>query len=147
MKLEEIEEIWIKDAVTLSDEEGIKNNSLRISIFHSKYDNMLSREEYLLIKLKKDYDFLRMKKYNIISDGASKRQELEEDPDLPHKMIKSKGEADIYLDGNTILADLRVKIECCQARISKLQRIISRLNQLTWDYKNYISMKQFLNGN
>jgi hypothetical protein len=147
MKLEEIEEIWIKDAHLLSNEDNIQGNSLRISIFHSKYDNILSREEYILIKLKKEYDHLRMKKYNIISDGASKKQDLEEDPDLPYKLIKSKSEADIYLEGNSILADLRIKIECCQARISKLQRIITRLNQLTWDYKNYISMKQFLNGN
>ena len=54
MKLEEIDEIWNVDALLLSKEEEIKTNSLRISTFHSKYDNILSREEYLLIKLKKD---------------------------------------------------------------------------------------------
>jgi hypothetical protein len=148
MKLEDIDEMWVIDASLLANEEEIKTNSLRISIFHSKYDNILSREEYLLIKLKKDYDHIRMQKYDVISDGASRKQILEEDLDLPrNKMVKSKSEADIYLDGNGQLADFRVKIELCQVRINKLQRIITRINSLHWDYKNYISMKQFENGN
>jgi superfamily I DNA/RNA helicase len=148
MKLEEIDEIWNVDALLLSKEEEIKTNSLRISTFHSKYDNILSREEYLLIKLKKDYDHIRMQKYDVISDGASRKQILEEDLDLPrNKMVKSKSEADIYLDGNGQLADFRVKIELCQVRINKLQRIITRINNIHWDYKNYISMRQFENGN
>ena len=147
MNLEDIEKIWTVDAGFLSDEENITGNSLRISSFHSKYDNILSREEYLLIKLKGDYEHVRMLKYDIISDGASKKSILEEDSDLPlNKMVRSKSEADIYLDGNGKLTELRIKVEMCQARIKKLERIITRINNIHWDYKNYISMKQFLNG-
>ena len=146
MKLEEIEQLWITDAIYLADKENIKENSLKISIFHSKYDNILSREEYLLSSLKRDYDNLRMKKYDIISDGAFKKSILDEDPDLPQKMIKSKSEADIYLDGNNKLTELRTKIEMCQVRIKKLERIITRISSFHWDVKNYITMLKFENG-
>jgi len=148
MNLEEIENMWANDASLLANEENIGRNSLRISIYHSKYDNILTREEYCLIELKKKYNHVRMQKYNLIADGASSKKSLEDDPELPlHRMVKSKGEADIYLDGNSILQELQVKVEMCQTRIKKLERIITRINALNWDYKNYISMRQFENGN
>ena len=65
MKIEDIEEMWISDANILAEEEKFKQNSLRIPIFHAKYDNILSREECLLAKLQKEYNYIRMLKYNM----------------------------------------------------------------------------------
>jgi hypothetical protein len=146
MKLEEIEEMWTLDAANLADEDKFKQNSLRISSYHAKYDNILSKEQAILIKLQRGYNRIKMTKYNIISDGASSKKALEEDLDIPRKMIKSKTEADIYLDGNSVLSEAREIMEMCQLKIEKLQRIITRINNLHWDYKNYISMIRFENG-
>lgn len=125
MKLNEIQELWEKDA--LIDRENLIGESLKIPMLHSKYYNLYLVEKKLLLEHQEKY-----KKYEYYKSlhvqGKLSKEELDmwgwEQIDL--KILKS--DAHKAVDAQDDIIDYKLKIHNQQEKVSFLDNIIRTIN-------------------
>lgn len=140
MKLNEIQELWQKDAEI--DPSSLDLESLKIPKLHSKYYNIMSNEVLIYKKLIRDQKVLKHKRFEYYTGRAT----AEEYKSAPHDLKILKNEAPMYLEADEQLLAIQEKLDIQAEKISFLKDVISSINFRSNTIKNAIEWQKFMNG-
>lgn len=144
MTLDQIQEMWQTDCVI--DDDHLDKESIRTPNLHAKYLNFLIGFKLKLAKNKKDYNTLRQRKFRYYR-GELSRSELEMSGWEQWQGIKPlKNEMEEFLEGDSELADLNLKVEYLQATVEYLESVMNQIKSRGWDIRNSIEWKKFISG-
>ena len=140
MTLEEIQNLWKKDSKI--DDVLLDEAALRIPQLHHKYLTLHS--EYTLLAKKKGQELkaLMHKKWLYYSGKASP-EEYEEQP-FEYKVMKSDVPKWIEVDDE--VSTLQMKVEYYDVLINTLSEILKQVSQMSYNIKNTIEWRRFVNG-
>ena len=135
--LEEITANWKVDAVMNMD--YLHKESIRIPQLHGKYFEYQTRLTKLKLKYKKDLDVLTLKKFHYYSGKADPREYV--DTDFGFKILKA--DIPIYLNADSEINELKMKLEYTQYILDFVKDIIKQIHNRTFQIKNYIEYRKF----
>ena len=142
MKLETIHEEWQKDCVISDD---ITRESLMIDQLKFKYRKWFSRETLILIQKQNELKTLRLEKYEMYTQGASK-EHIAKGWKLPPVGKVMKTEVGQYLDADAQIIEANLNIALQAEKSDLLHDILKALDQRQWNIKNAIDHKKFEAG-
>jgi len=143
MKLEEIFEEWKKDSQI--DRTELGEESLKVPKLHHKYHQVYSSEKLLLRKLEAEYKKLKLEKYEFLTQGPSE-ETREKGWELPAKGLILKADIPMYLEADTDLINLSLKIGYQQEKIELLESIIKSLGNRGYNIKTAVDWARFMMG-
>lgn len=140
MNLEMIQEMWEKDSV-INDLE-LDRESIEIPKLHSKYYRLYN--EFSLLKKKTEFDLkvLYRQKWEYYS-GKAPSQIYKENP-FDHKVLKN--DISIYIDSDEDIGRTKLKLEYQDCVLSYLESILKIITNRTFQIKNAIDWKKFIEG-
>jgi hypothetical protein len=143
MTLDEILTLWNEDADI--DQTKLDTESLSIPKIHGKYWKILNHERMLLRKYESDFKKLSLQKYEFFTQGPTKETN-EKGWELPAcgKVIKS--DCDRYLEADSDLIDLSLKIGLQKEKVFILEDIIRSINNRNWIIRNAIEFLRWQAG-
>lgn len=143
MTLDQIAEEWRKDASIDSTELGTE--SLKIPQLHSKFMKIYFDERQKL----KAYEFKSketfLKKYEYYN-GRMSQEELESAGWEPFVKKLMKNEIDMYIDSDTDIINIKMRMEAQKEKIDFLEEVLKNLNQRNFQIRNAIEWQRFTNG-
>lgn len=144
MNLEELQNMWDIDCAI--DDNYLGEQSTATPKLHAKYVKLLVNVKLKHTKLSSDYNMLRKNKFRYYR-GELSRDELSQ-LDWPQwQGVKPlKNEMDEFLQGDTDLNTLRVKIDYLETMIYFLESVLGQIKARDWQIKSAITWKQFLAG-
>lgn len=143
MKLEEIQTIWRNDSNI--DRTELGEESLRIPQLHSKYYNMFSTERMQLRKLEQDYNLLYKLKFEYYN-GTISEEELKENAWEPFQLKILKTDLSIYMQSDTHLKNLSLKIAVQKEKVEFLESVIKNLPARGYQINAAITWEKFKVG-
>lgn len=144
MTLDDIQNEWEKDCEI--DDNYLGENATKSPKLHSKYVKMLMSVKLKHTKLSSDYNMLRKAKFRYYR-GELSREELQELGWAQWQGVKPlKNEMDEFLQGDSDLNTLKVKIEYLETMIYLLESILGQIKARDWQIKSAIEWKRFLAG-
>jgi hypothetical protein len=143
MKLEEITSLWEQDSKI--DKTELAEESLKIPQLHHKYYKIYSNEKLILRKLNTEYKQLRLEKYEFYTQGPN------EETDNKGWKLPASGrilKADVlqYIEADTDLINLSLKIGIQEEKIEFLESIIKTLNNRGYNIHTALEFIKFMNG-
>lgn len=143
MKLDSILELWAKDSRI--DQTDILGESLKASELHSKYYKIYVNERLVLRNLELELKQLRLNKYEFYTQGPTKETEALgwKFPSIG-KILKQ--EANNYIDADSDVVTLTLRVGMQQEKIELLESIIKNVSNRGFQIKNYIDWARFTNG-
>lgn len=143
MKLEEIHSLWDEDAnIDLSE---LANESRKIPQLHAKYTRIYHTERLILKRIEEDFKILKHEKYEFFTQGPTHEQH-KKGWELPAKGIILKNEVDRYLEADTDLINLSLKIAVQREKVDLLHSIIHQINNRSFQIKNSIEFLKWSQG-
>jgi hypothetical protein len=143
MKIEDIMSEWNQDAQIDSTEIG--NETLKIPKLHSKYINILVSERLLLKKLETELKVLKKDKYEMFTMGATKEHK-DLGWELPPKGIVLKQDVPIYMESDTQIINLSLRIGMQQEKVDLLESIIKSIHNRGYQLKTALDFLRFTMG-
>lgn len=143
MKLEEIQELWSRDAQI--DRTELGEESLRIPQLHSKYFNLFSVERLSLRKMEQEYKELYRVKHEYYN-GTLSEDELKEWCWEPFQLRILKSDISIYMQSDKDLSKAELKIEMQKEKVEFLESIIKNLPARGYQINAAISWEKFKVG-
>lgn len=143
MKLEEIQQLWENDSNI--DRTELGEASLRIPQLHSKYFKIFSQERLTLKKLQADYKLLYKDKYQYYN-GTLDEETLQERGWEPNGLKILRTDIPIYMDGDSDLQAIALKINLQEEKIDFLESAIKSLTNRGFQIKSAIEWIKFQNG-
>ena len=140
MNLEQILEIWAKDSVI--DDIELDKAALKIPQLHCKYLTFLNEFKLLQKKTQQDLKKLEHKKWLYYS-GRAVPEDYEEEP-FDHKVMKSDVPRWVEVDDQ--VSTLQMKVEYYDVLINSLSEILKQVSQMSYNIKNCIEWRRFVNG-
>lgn len=145
MTIDDLYEMWETDCSI--DENHLDRESIASSKLHSKYLRLLIQHKMKIAALQAEYNNLRQKKFRYYR-GEMPRDELKELGWDQWQGVKPlKNELDQFLQGDSDLIKITLKIEYIKVMIEALESIMNQIKARDWQIKNAISFKQFIAGN
>jgi len=143
MRLEDIRIMVAKDLSL--DETELDHESMRIPQIHGKYLNLLFDEKLLLKQREANYATTKRLKWEYYGGKLDKTKldELGWDQ-FDYKILRA--DLDKYLDSDTDLIDLSLKVTYQKEKVTYLENVIKTVNSLQWNIKNAIEWKKFTHG-
>lgn len=143
MKLEEIFEEWKKDSQI--DRTELGEESLKVPKLHHKYHQVYSSEKLLLRKLEAEFKKLKLEKYEFLTQGPNEETRAK-GWELPAKGLILKADIPMYLEADTDLINLSLKIGYQQEKIELLESIIKSLGNRGYNIKTAVDWARFMMG-
>jgi hypothetical protein len=143
MKIEEIRAHAEQDLVLDSTE--LDRESLRIPQLHNKYLNFLTDERLVLRAIQIDFDKMRRLKWEYYT-GKLDQEQLNQHGWQPFALRILKQDVDLYMDSDTDLQNLRLKIERQREKIEYVESIIKGIMNRHWQIRSAIEWRKFVNG-
>lgn len=143
MTLDEIFELWADDANI--DRTELGNAALDTAKLHHKYYQIFSRERLLLRKLEAELKTLKLEKYEFYTDGPTQEQ-IERGWKLPPKGKILKNSVAEYLDADSEIIAMKLKIAYQQEKIDLLESIIKTIGNRGFWIKSAIDWERFKVG-
>lgn len=143
MKLEEIHEAWAKDSQL--DQIELDGTALSIAKMHHKYYEILSKEKLVLRRLESEAKVLKLEKYEFYTDGPTQDQ-IERGWKLPAKGKILRSDVGMYLDGDSDIISMNLRVAYQQEKIDVLESIIKTISNLGWHVKSAIDFKRMQAG-
>lgn len=143
MKLEDIHALWDVDSVI--DRTDLVNQSLLTVSLHSKYLRILSHEKMLLLKIDADLKRLKLDKYEFYTQGPT-RETQKLGWKMPDRGAVLKGMAQQYMEADSDIVALALKVGLQQEKVSVLESIIRMINNRGFQIKNAIDVLKFEAG-
>lgn len=143
MKLEEIYEMWEKDAPI--DVTDLQESSAKIPMLHSKYYKIYLQEKKLLHVLLKNYKQLKHEKTEFLIN-PTEEDVKEKGWKIPERGKIYRTELQTYLEGDSDLLDLELKINVQQEKTEFLKSIIQSFSSRGYLIKNIIEDRKFMQG-
>ena len=144
MKLNDIQEMWIKDSAI--DETDLGKASSHTPKLHAKYLQLLTNQRLNTRKAESDYLKMRRIKWRYYR-GEMTQEELDRLSWPQWQGVKPlKNEMDEFLNTDGDLIVLQDKLEYHRAVFAQLEGILKSIHSRTWDIKNSIEWTKFTNG-
>lgn len=142
--IEELLDEWDNDSVM--DDNHIDRESVNVPKLHAKYVRHIVNVKLKLTKLQNDYNILKKVKFRYYR-GELSREELAECQWPQWQGAKPmKNEMDQFLDGDTDLNNLKIRIEYLQSMVYLLESILNQIKARDWQLKTILEHKKFLAG-
>jgi hypothetical protein len=144
MNLEQLQEAWDTDCQI--DDNFLGENSTTTPKLHAKYIKILVGVKLKHTKLQSDYLLLRKNKFRYYR-GELSRDELTTRGWEQWQGVKPlKNEMDEFLQGDSELVVMKVKIDYLETMIYFLESIMGQIKARDWQIKSHIEWKKFLAG-
>lgn len=144
MNIEQLQDEWDKDSEI--DDNFLGEHATKTPKLHAKYIRLLVNVKLKHTKLQSDYNLLRKNKFRYFR-GELSREELQSLDWGQWQGIKPlKNEMDEFLQGDTDLNTLRVKIDYLETMIYFIESILGQIKARDWQLKSAIEWKKFLAG-
>lgn len=144
MTLDELYEMWDIDAEI--DENHLDKTSIASGKLHGKYLRLLMQHKVKLAALNSDYNTKRQLKFKYYR-GEMTREELAEAGWNQWQGLKPlKSEMDEWLNGDSDLNKIKIKIEYIKVMIEALESIMNQLRNRDWSIRNAIEWRKFVAG-
>jgi len=144
MTLDDIQNEWDKDSAI--DDNYLGEHATKTPKLHAKYVRLLVGVKLKHTKLSSDYNMLRKNKFRLYR-GELSREELTSLGWAQWQGVKPlKNEMDEFLQGDTDLNTLRVKIDYLETMIYLLESILGQIKARDWQLKSAIEWKKILAG-
>jgi hypothetical protein len=143
MKLDDIQELWESD-VNISEHE-LDTEVLKIPKLHSKYYNIYSKEKMLLYKIESELKILKLEKYEFYSQGHTK-ETMAKGWVMPSKGIIIKSEIPTYMEGDSDIITLNLRIVVQREKTEFLESIIKSLSNRGYQIKSAIDFMKWKSG-
>ena len=141
MNLEQIQEMWQKDAVI--DPDNLHDESLKIPQLHSKYYTIYNTITLLREKARESYNRIRLERHNYYT-GKAPAETYVEDP-FPYK-VREKDAIQRHMDADEKMSTINMKIKYYDVILKFLEEIIRNVSNRTYQIKNAIEWQQFQSG-
>lgn len=144
MNIEQLHDIWDEDCKINDDH--LDRESVRTPNLHSKYLRILINHRMKLAALAAEYNTLRQKKFRFYR-GEMGHLELSELNWSQWQGTKPlKNEMDEFLQGDSDLNKISIKIEYIKGMVEALESILGQIKSRDWQIRNAINWKQFIAG-
>jgi hypothetical protein len=143
MQLDEIFKNWEIDSKILPTD--LANEAMKIPSLHNKYLNAHSLEKLKLKNLEISRKKLQLAKWEYYTGSMDRDEIISRGWELLSlKILKS--EAERYLEADSEITDLDLKIAYQKEKVEVLSSIINTLNNRNFIIKNAIDYLKFQNG-
>lgn len=143
MRLEDIR-IMVEKDLSL-DETELDHESMKIPQIHGKYLNLLFDEKLLFKQKEANYAITKRLKWEYYGGKLDKTKLDEMGWDqFDYKILRA--DIDKYLDSDTDLIDLSLKVAYQKEKVTYLENVIKTINSLQWNIRNAIEWKKFTHG-
>jgi hypothetical protein len=144
MTLDEMQQMWEADCQI--DDNYLGENATITPKLHAKYVKLLVNTKLKHTKLQADYLLLRKNKFRYFR-GELSREELSDLGWSQWQGIKPlKNEMDEFLQGDTELVTMKVKIDYLETMIYFLESVLGQIKARDWQIKTAVEWKRFLAG-
>ena len=143
VNFEELFNEWDKDSEL--DKTRLDDESLKIPKLHHKYYRLFVVEKSKLRQLEGEMKKLKLEKNEFYSQGHNDETRAK-GWRLPAKGIIIKNDVPIYVEADTDVIDLSLKIGVQQEKIEFLESIIKTLNNRGYNIKTAVQFIKFVNG-
>ena len=141
MNLEQIQEMWEKDARI--DPDNLHDESLKIPQLHSKYYTIYNTITLLREKARESYNRIRLERHNYYT-GKAPAEEYVKEP-FPYK-VREKDAIQRHMDADERMSTINMKIKYYDVILKFLEEIIRNVSNRTYQIKNAIEWQQFQSG-
>ena len=141
MNLEVIQEMWSKDSVI--DDVMLDESSMKIPQLHSKYITLHSEYTLLLKKAKQEQN--RIIHLRTLYYSGRGTPDMYEDSPFDFKLIRSEVTSWVAVDESVNKVEMKVALY--ETTLNTLNEILKQIHQLSFNIKNMIAWRQFVNGN
>tara|TARA_R110000868_G_scaffold17834_1_gene77871 strand:+ start:208 stop:642 length:435 start_codon:yes stop_codon:yes gene_type:complete len=143
MKLEDIYTEWEKDATI--DRTELSDEVLRIPKLHHKYFKMFTNERLILRKYEAEFKQLKLAKHEFFTMGPTEETHAKGWRLPPQgKIIRS--DVNNYIDADTEVINLTLKIGIQQEKLDLLESVIKSLTNRGFNIKAAIDFEKFKVG-
>jgi hypothetical protein len=144
MKLEDIYEMWEKDAKY--DDLNLDADSLNISSLHAKYNRMLSetRSQLRSAMIRKKAQFNTLREYYL--GNLNNPEDLERINRQPFLNKVLKNEVHNYIDADGELVRIDERIALLEEKVEVIVEIMKCIHKRGYDIKSAIEWRKFTNG-
>jgi len=139
--LETLQSMWASDAKI--DPDNLHTESLNIPVLHSKYYDIYNNLMLLRKKAEQQRKNIRHERYEYFSGKADPEVYIENP--FPKK-IRDKETMQKYLDADTKLSGISLKIEYYSVMLSFIEEILKQITNRTYQIKNSIDYMRFTSG-
>ena len=139
--LETLQGMWNEDSKI--DPDNLHTESLKIPVLHSKYYDIYNTLMLLRKKAEQQRKNIRHERYEYFSGKAD--PEVYIDNPFPKK-IRDKETMQKYLDADTKLSGVSLKIEYYEVMLRFIEEILKQITNRTYQIKNAIEFMRFSSG-
>jgi len=139
--LETLQGMWNEDSKI--DPDNLHTESLNIPVLHSKYYDIYNTLMLLRKKAEQQRKNIRHERYEYFS-GKSDPEVYINNP-FPKK-IRDKETMQKYLDADTKLSEVSLKIEYYEVMLRFIEEILKQITNRTYQIKNSIDFMRFSSG-
>ena len=133
--------MWNEDSKI--DPDNLHTESLNIPVLHSKYYDIYNTLMLLRKKAEQQRKNIRHERYEYFSGKAD--PEVYIDNPFPKK-IRDKETMQKYLDADTKLSGVSLKIEYYEVMLRFIEEILKQITNRTYQIKNAIEFMRFSSG-
>lgn len=139
--LETLQGMWNEDSKI--DPDNLHTESLNIPVLHSKYYDIYNTLMLLRKKAEQQRKNIRHERYEYFSGKAD--PEVYISNPFPKK-IRDKETMQKYLDADTKLSEVSLKIEYYEVMLRFIEEILKQITNRTYQIKNAIEFMRFSSG-
>ena len=140
MNLEKIMEMWAKDSVF--DDVMLDTTSMKIPQLHSKYITLHNEYSLLLKKAKQEQNKLVHLRTLYYSGRGT--PDMYEDAPFNYKLIRSEVPSWVAVDETVNKVEMKVALY--ETTLNSLSEILKQIHQMSFNVKNMIEWRRFVNG-
>jgi|TARA_B100000902_G_scaffold394890_1_gene452195 hypothetical protein len=141
ISLENIQEMWTKDAIINPDE--LDTESLKVPQLHAKYYGLYNTILLMRKQNEQIYSSLLLDRRKFYT-GKATAAVYEAEP-FPYK-IRDKDDLKLYLESDEKLSKVRLKIEYFDSMLKYLEEILRQVTNRSYQIKNAIEWRRFTSG-
>lgn len=143
MTLEELNEMWAKDAKI--DEAALGHESLKIPQLHNKYYMLYSKEVLRLRKLKAELKELEHAKFEWYT-GTIAEEEMKSRGWRPNPLKILRADVNKYIESDKDIITLSLKIDYHMQIANYLEDIVKQINNRNFIIKSALDWAKFQAG-
>jgi len=143
MNLTVIKTMALEDMII--DDTELDIESIKTPQLHNKYLNLFHDERLLLAKADDEYKKLYKVKWEYYT-GKIDQETLDRMNWEPFQLNILKADVDKYLDSDTDLSILRMKISFAKEKVNYLESVIKIINNRQWNIRSAIEWRKFVSG-
>lgn len=144
MTLEELQNSWDIDCQI--DDNYLGETATATPKLHAKYLRVLVNIKLKHTKLGSDYNILRKNKFRHYRGELSREELAALDWSQWQGVKPLKNEMDEFLQGDSDLNTMRVKLDYLETMIYFLESVLGQIKARDWQLKTHVEWKKFLAG-